>query len=231
MDDTNPTPNLHSPLSVQAILWDLDGVIVDSGEWHYAAYVKVLAKRGVELTRERYYGSLFGRRNWDILRDVLGDLPDAEIRAVAEDKERTFRELVRGHIEPLPGAKELLQRAHEDGLKQSIVSSTPRENIELIVDTLGLREWLDAIIGEEDSERGKPDPQPFTTAADRVRVPYERCVVIEDAPEGLEAGKRVGMRTIGVATTRPMERLMEAGADLVVSTLEDERVWRFVGGD
>jgi len=214
----------------EAILWDLDGVIVDSGEWHYAAYVKVLGKRGVELPRERYYGSLFGRRNWDILRDVLGDLPDDEIRGIAAEKERTFRELVRGHIEPLPGAKELLQRAHEAGLRQSIVSSTPRENIELIVETLGVREWLDAIVGEEDSERGKPDPQPFTTAADRLGVAYDRCVVIEDAPEGIEAGKRAGMQTIGVATTRPSERLVEMGADLVVASLEDKRVWGFIAG-
>lgn len=213
-----------------AILWDLDGVIVDSGEWHYAAYVKVLGQRGVELTRERYYASLFGRRNWDILRDVLGELPREEIEEVAREKERAFRELVRGHIEPLPGAKELLRRAHEAGLKQSIVSSTPRENIELIVETLGVREWLDAIVGEEDSERGKPDPQPFTTAADRLGVPYERCVVIEDAPEGIEAGKSAGMQTIGVATTRPVKRLMETGADLVVESLEDERVWGFIGG-
>jgi beta-phosphoglucomutase len=66
-----------------ALLWDLDGVIVDSGEFHYEAYVRVLAKRGVELTRERYYGSLFGRRNWDILTDVLGDLPRNEIEEIA----------------------------------------------------------------------------------------------------------------------------------------------------
>ncbi len=213
---------------IKAILWDMDGVIVDSGEFHYAAYVKVLAKRGVTLDRERYYGSLFGRRNWDILRDVLGDLPDDEIRAIAEDKERTFRELVKGKISALPGAKELLQRAHEAGLKQSIVSSTPRENIELIVKSLGVGGWLDAIVGEEDSERGKPDPQPFTTAADRLGVPYEQCVVIEDAPEGVEAGKNGGMRTVGVATTRPHDRLLATGADLVVDTLADEQVWQFI---
>jgi beta-phosphoglucomutase len=215
----------------EAILWDMDGVIVDSGEWHYQAYVKVMAKRGVKLTRERYYSSLFGRRNWDILRDVLGDLPDDEIRKIAEEKERTFREVVRGHIQPLPGAKELLRRAHEAGLKQSIVSSTPRENIEMIIETLGVREHLDAIVGEEDTERGKPDPQPFTTAADRLSMPYDRCIVIEDAPEGLEAGRRAGMRTIGVTTTRPAQRLMETGADLVVPSLEDGRVWELIADD
>jgi beta-phosphoglucomutase len=214
---------------IAALLWDMDGVIVDSGEYHYAAYVAVLSQRGVKLDKKRYYASLFGRRNWDILRDVLGDLPDGEIRALAVQKEEKFRELARGHIQPLPGAKELLRRAHEAGLKQSIVSSTPRENIELVVDSLGVRDDLDAIVGEEDSERGKPDPQPFTTAADWLGVPYERCVVLEDAPEGIAAGKAAGMRTIGVTTTRPAERLTEA--DLVVASLEDKRVWRFIAGD
>ncbi len=206
----------------------MDGVIVDSGEYHYAAYVAVLAQRGVQLDKKRYYANLFGRRNWDILRDVLGDLPDGEIRALAVQKEEKFRELARGHIQPLPGAKALLRRAHETGLKQSIVSSTPRENIELVVDSLGVRDDLDAIVGEEDSERGKPHPQPFTTAADRLGVPYERCVVLEDAPEGIAAGKTAGMRTIAVTTTRPAERL--TAADLVVASLEDERVWQFIVG-
>lgn len=214
---------------IQALLWDLDGVIVDSGEYHYAAYVAVLAERGVKLDKKRYYASLFGRRNWDILRDVLGDLPDGEIRALAVHKEEKFRELARGHIQALPGAKALLRRAHEAGLRQSIVSSTPRENIELVVDSLGVRDDLDAIVGEEDSERGKPDPQPFTTAAGRLGVPYERCVVLEDAPEGIAAGKSAGMRTIAVTTTRPPERLTEA--DLVVASLNDERVWRFIAAD
>jgi beta-phosphoglucomutase len=212
-----------------ALLWDLDGVIVDSGEYHFAAYVAVLGQRGVQLDKKHYYTSLFGRRNWDILRDVLGDLRDDEIRAIAQQKEEKFRELARGHIQPLPGAKELLRRAHEAGLKQSIVSSTPRENIEMIVDSLGVQDDLDAIVGEEDSERGKPDPQPFTTAADRVGVPCERCVVLEDAPEGIAAGKAAGMRTIGVTTTRPAERLI--AADLVVASLEDKRVWGFISGD
>jgi HAD superfamily hydrolase (TIGR01509 family) len=209
-----------------AILWDLDGVIVDSGGYHYEAYRWLLSQRGVELTEDQFFTRLFGRRNWDILREVLGDLPEDEIHRLAEEKERKFRELVRGNIEALPGGKELLRRAHEAGIKQAIVSSTPCANIELILESLGVRDCFDSIVGEEDTERGKPDPEPFTTAADRLGVPYERCVVIEDAPEGIEAGKRAGMRVIGVATTRPPERLAEA--DLVVDSLEDELVWEFV---
>ena len=214
----------------KAILWDLDGVIVDSAPYHLAAYQWLLAQRGVELTAEYFRTRLFGRRNWDILQDVLGPLSDAEVHALADQKEAKFRELVRGHITPLPGAVGLLRRAHEAGIRQSIVSSTPRANIQLIVETLRIGAYLDEIGGEEDSERGKPDPQPFTTAADRLGMPYDRCVVIEDAPEGIEAGKASGMRVIGVATTRPSERLTRAGADLVVESLADDRVWAFVSG-
>lgn len=210
----------------QAILWDLDGVIVDSGQYHFRSYQWLLAQRGVEMSQQRFFSQMFGRRNWDILQDVLGPLTEEEVHALAEQKEAKFRELVRGHITALPGAAELLRRAHEAGILQSIVSSTPRANIELIVETLGVGGYLDAIVGEEDSERGKPDPQPFTTAADRLGVAYERCVVIEDAPEGVAAGKAAGMRVIGVAITRPPERL--AQADLVVDSLKDARAWGFV---
>jgi beta-phosphoglucomutase len=212
--------------STRAILWDLDGVIVDSGQYHFRAYQWLLEQRDIELSVEQFFSRLFGRRNWDILQDVLGPISQDEVHALAEQKEAKFRELVRGNITALPGAVELLRRAHEHGIRQAIVSSTPRENIELIVGTLGARDCLDAIVGEEDSERGKPDPQPFTTAADRLGVAYERCVVIEDAPEGVAAGEAAGMRVIGLATTRPAERLSQA--DLVVRSLEDERVWGFV---
>jgi HAD superfamily hydrolase (TIGR01509 family) len=221
-----PFSNHQPPTSARAILWDLDGVIVDSGTYHLRAYQWLLGQRGVELSEEYYYSRLFGRRNWDILQDVLGPLTEEEVHALAEQKEAKFRELARGNITALPGAVSLLKRAHEAGVLQSIVSSTPRANIELIVVTLGIRNCLDAIVGEEDSERGKPDPQPFTTAAERLGVPYGRCVVIEDAPEGLEAGKAAGMRVIGVATTRPPERLTQA--DLVIDSLEEERAWEFV---
>jgi HAD superfamily hydrolase (TIGR01509 family) len=212
-----------------AVLWDLDGVIVNSGRYHYEAYRWLLSQRGVELTEEQFFTRLFGRRNWDILREILGDLTEDEVHQLADQKERKFRELVQGNIQPLPGAIDLLRRAHDAAIKQAIVSSTPRANIELILESLNVHDCLDAIVGEEDSERGKPDPQPFTTAADRLDVPYDLCVVIEDAPEGIEAGKRAGMRVIGVATTRPAERLVQA--DLVVASLEDKRVWDFLIGD
>jgi HAD superfamily hydrolase (TIGR01509 family) len=209
-----------------AVLWDLYGVIVDSGRYHFEAYRWLLAQQRATLTEERFFVELFGRRNWDILRSVLPGISEADVHQLADRKESKFRELVAGNIEPLPGARDLLGRIHAAGIRQAVVSSTPRANIDLIVGTLGLADRLDTIVGEEDSERGKPDPQPFTTAADRLGAAHRECVVIEDAPEGIEAAKAAGMRVIGVANTRPRRRL--AAADLVVASLEDERAWRFV---
>lgn len=208
-------------------MWDLDGVIVNSGHFHYMAYREVLSPRGVDLSEERYTTRLFGKRNEDILREVLGDsVPPREITRLAALKEEAFRRLVRGNIRALPGAEALLRRAHEAGLRQCIVSSTPRANVDLILGSLGVRELLEATVAEEDVSRGKPDPEGFLLGAERLGAAPAQCVVLEDAPEGIAAGKAAQMRCIGVATTRPAEKLGEA--DLVVPSLEDARVTEFV---
>ena len=212
----------------RAILWDMDGVLVNSMEYHYQAYREVLSRYGRDLSREEYLGSLIGLRNYVILRRLLGDLPQEEIERLMTAKEAAFRRRVAGNVQPLPGAAELVRRAHVAGLKQAIVSSTPCENIELVVNSLGLSSMFDTLVGEEDAQHGKPDPEGFLVAAERLSVPPADSVVLEDAPEGIAGGKAAGMRCIGVTTTRPPEKLSEAGADLVVSSLEDERVWQFI---
>lgn len=212
----------------QAILWDMDGVIVQSGEFHYRAYRELFEEIDVPFSRELYFDELFGVRNWDIIQKVAGELPREEIERLAERKEEKFRKHARGNIEALPGAKEMISRAAEAGLKQAIVSSTPCVNIDMILEELALTEAFGTVVGEEDAEKGKPDPEGFLVAAERLGVAPEACVVIEDAPAGIEAGNEGGMRTIGVTTTRPAERLSHA--DLVVPSLEDKRVWEFVRG-
>ena len=220
-----------APSAARAILWDLDGVIVSSGRYHYLAYREVLTPLGRDLSEEEYLTTLFGRRNDDILRSVLGPLREQEIGQLAAAKEAAFRRLVQGRIRPLPGAVDLLRRAREAGLGQAIVSSTPRANIDLIAATLGIGGLLDVIVGEEDVSRGKPDPQGFLLAAQRLGVTPRQCVVIEDAPEGIVAGRAAGARTIAVATTRPPSAFAgPAAADLVVADLRDRRLWPFIHG-
>jgi HAD superfamily hydrolase (TIGR01509 family) len=195
-------------------------------EYHYQAFREVLLAYGRELSRDEYFGELIGLRNDAILLRLLGPLPEQEVARLKSAKEEAYRRLIAGRVEALPGAAEMIGRARTNELRQAIVSSTPRDNIALVLRSLGLEEAFDAIVGEEDAARGKPDPEGFSLAATRLGVVHGECIVIEDAPEGIAAAKAAGMRCIGVTTTRPPERLSQA--DLVVASLEDERVWRFV---
>jgi beta-phosphoglucomutase family hydrolase len=212
---------------MRAVLWDLDGVLVDSAPFHFQAWRELLASLGRELS-EADFQRTFGLRNDAILRELLGDLPPAEVERLAARKEALFREAARGHISALPGALPLLRLLRERGLRLALVSSTPRANIELVLSSLGLETAFDVVVGEEDVSRGKPDPEGFLLGAERLGVPPEECVVIEDAPVGVEAAKRGGMRCVGVSRGRPRDAL--AKADLVVESLEDPAVAVFFGG-
>ena len=135
--------------AIEAILWDLDGVIVQSGEYHYEAYRELFGELDVPFSREQYFDELFGIRNWAIIRTVAGERPKEEIERLAERKEETFRRIAKGKIEALPSAKETIKRARAAGLRQAIVSSTPGANIEMILGELELTEAFDAINGVE----------------------------------------------------------------------------------
>ncbi len=214
--------------AVKAVLWDLDGVLVDSARFHYEGYRRLLAELGRELDFDYYRQNLIGLRNETILGRVLGELEPGEAARLAARKEEFFREAIAGKVRALPGSAELVRRLRDADVRMAIVSSTPRANIELILASLGLADSFDAIVGAEDAERGKPDPEGFLVAAERLAVAPADCVVLEDAPEGIAGAKAAGMRALGVTTTRPPERLQEA--DLVVGRLDDPRVEAFLLG-
>jgi beta-phosphoglucomutase family hydrolase len=210
----------------KAVLWDLDGVLVDTASFHFQAWQELFQSVGKGFA-EADFRRTFGLRNDAILRDVLGELAPAEVERLAQRKEELYRDKVSGRVAAIPGAMELLRRLQQRGRKMAIVSSTPRENVRVVLRSLGLEGVFEAVVAEEDAPRGKPDPQGFLVAAERLGVGPGECVVIEDAPGGVEAAKRAGMRCIGVTTSRPREAL--AGADLVVDRLEEAGVYSFLG--
>ncbi len=207
------------------MLWDLDGVLVDSTQYHFEAFRRLMAEVGRDL-RESEFRRLFGLRNEAILRALLGELSPEDVAALAARKEEIFRQLISGRVRALPGAAELVERLATAQVRQAIVSSTPLANIRLILHSLGLEGRFATIVGEEDVRKGKPDPEGLLTAAARLDVRPEACLVLEDAPEGLAAARSAGMRTIGVATTRAPQELSEA--DLVVRTLKEPAVETFL---
>ena len=211
---------------IGAVLWDMDGVLVDTAPFHYQAWRALFAGLGKDLSDEEFRRT-FGLRNDDILRANLGDMPPERLRELGRRKEELFREAIRGKVQPLPGAVALVRRLRESGVKTAVVSSAPRRNVETLLDALGISDGFDALVAEEDAERGKPDPQGYLVAAERLGERPEDCVVIEDAPGGVEAAKRAGMRCIGLAAGREPDAL--ACADVVVAGLEDDAVYSFLG--
>ncbi|HYN85732.1 MAG TPA: HAD family phosphatase [Pyrinomonadaceae bacterium] len=203
--------------SGRAVLWDVDGTLVDSSEYHWLSWREALAAERMSLAREEF-ARMFGRRNDEILRGYFGDdYPEAEVARVGGAKEELYRAFVRERgITLLPGVARWLERLRRDGWLQAMASSAPRENLEAITDALGIGRYFAAVVSAEDVTVGKPDPQVFLTAAARLGVEPARCVVVEDAPAGTEAARRAGMRAVGVLT---MHEHVEA--DLVVRTLEE----------
>ena len=183
----------------RAVLWDLDGTLADSREYHWRAWRDVLATAGVTIT-ERQFLSSFGQRNDAILGAWLGaDADAALIRRLGEAKEERFRTLVSEHgLVPLPGAVPWVERLARQEWRQAIASSAPRANVEVMVRALGVESLMAALVSAEDVQRGKPHPEVFLVTAARLGVEPARSVVVEDAAAGIEAARRAGMRSIGV---------------------------------
>jgi len=203
---------------IEAVLWDLDGVLVDTARFHYQAWRQLLGELGRMLSEDEFRRS-FGLRNDLILRDLLGEVPPEEVERLSERKEALFRKHAAGRVTLLAGAAELMRGAQDGGRRAALVTSTPRANIDFVLGQVGLADAFDTIVAAEDVSRGKPDPEGYLLAARRLGVAPERCLVIEDAPGGVEAARRAGMRCLAVTTTRPREDL--SAADAVVDSLND----------
>ncbi len=202
----------------RGVIWDMDGTLIDSTAYHWISWRDALAAEDYHLTYEQFTAS-YGQRNDAILRGYFGQaLPDHEIDRISDRKETHYRQMVRSQgIELLPGVQHWLDYLREADWRQAVATSAPRPNLDVILEVLGITHYFRALVSAEDVQAGKPDPQAFLLAARRLELQPECCIVVEDSPSGIEAGKRGGMRTIGVLTSQ--ERL--PAADRIVSSLAD----------
>ncbi len=204
--------------SIQAVIWDLDGVIIDSADEHRKAWQQLAREEGVTFTDADFWAT-FGRRNNDIIPPYWGPVSPEQLQALADRKEVYFREAIRQTASPLPGAMELMRGLHEAGFRQALASSAPLANIALISEVLGLNQYLTLLVSGETVPHGKPAPDIFLKAARELGVEPSYCVVIEDAVAGVEAAHAGGMCCIAVAGTRDLPGLR--AAELMVPSLTE----------
>jgi len=210
-------------MSRRAVIFDLDGTLIDTYDAHFAAWKTACEPYGIPVTVESFQRD-FGRANPPIIRALWSDgnlaPPDAELIArVADEKEALFREILADDFREMPGATSLLRSLAEDGWLLGIGTSAPQANLDQGIDGLGIRDIIGATTCGEEVEHGKPDPEVFLLCAQRLGADPAASVVVEDAPAGIEAAKRAAMASIGLASKgRTREELHEA--DRVVDTLE-----------
>jgi HAD superfamily hydrolase (TIGR01509 family) len=205
-----------------AVLWDVDGTLVDTAELHFQAWVELARELDKPFTRADFAGT-FGWRNPEIIPKLFGkEYDDAQIAQLGDHKEDLYRAEAAKGVALLPGVQALLDGIGQAGGRQAIGSSAPRRNIDLILDITRTTSRFAAIVSMEDTTRGKPDPEVFLLGAKKLGIAPERCIVLEDAPVGVQAAKAGGMRAIGVTFIQhhPAEKLTAAGADLVVPSLQ-----------
>lgn len=218
------------------VIFDMDGTLTDSHDAHYESWKSTMDTHGIEYGPTDFIRD-FGRRNPEIIGENWAragrTMPDAaHSEMIADEKEAAFRTIIREDFPAMPGAREMMNRLQAAGFRLAIGSSAPKENIELCNRELGIESALSAIVCGCDVTRGKPEPDGFLLAAERLGCPPEHCIVVEDAAAGIEAAHRAGMPAIGIVSTghdakelaaaeRVIHQLMELTPELLSGLVKE----------
>lgn len=197
----------------RGVIFDLDGVLINSEPLHCRAFQDTLAPYGVRVTEQDYYAKYLVYSDREVLERLLPDLRGLDAAVAA--KERRYWELLQAGVPVFQDGLALLART--DGWRVGLATGSIRREAELALRSLGVRERFDAVVAREDYRNGKPDPEPYLRAAEMLGVSPNRCVVVEDSPGGIQAARAAGMVCVAVTHSCPRERLGEA--DLVADDL------------
>jgi beta-phosphoglucomutase len=186
---------------IRALIFDMDGVIIDSNPWHRIAWSEYTRRHGIEMT-DAMQLRMYGKRNDEIIRDFLGaHLADDEVFAHGAAKEALYREMMQPHTETalVPGVREFLER-HRD-LALGVATNAEAPNVDFVLDAAGLRSYFRSIVNGHQVTHAKPHPEIYLHVAHSLGIPAENCVVFEDSYAGVEAALAAGMRVVGITTT------------------------------
>ena len=208
------------------VIFDLDGVVVDTGEFHKQAWFDLARKEGFKISEELFLNT-FGMQNYQILPILAGRDVSAEmLKELSEWKESRYRDLIKGKVKPMDGVLSLAADLKRHSFLLAVGTSTPRVNLDFILENLQVDGYFDACVAGEDAARGKPAPDTFLRAAAKLGLPPRCCVVVEDAIAGVDAGKSAGMAVVAVTSTRKRGQLRRA--DVIVDSLAELKAEDFM---
>jgi beta-phosphoglucomutase len=184
----------------KALIFDMDGTIVDNMRFHNQGWALWFGARGVPFDEDGFFARTAGRSNREILREHFPDETDAALDAFGEEKEAFYRKAYRPHVAPLAGLLPLMTAADGRSVPMAVGTAAPPGNIEVVLDTLALRPRFRTIVSPSQGFRGKPHPDMFLAAAERMGVQPADCLVFEDAPLGVEAAANAGMQAVALLT-------------------------------
>ncbi|MDR9408380.1 MAG: HAD family phosphatase [Balneolaceae bacterium] len=202
-----------------AALFDMDGVIVHTNPYHKKAFKIFLDKHDISISDQELKDHVYGRTNAEIFPYIFKDKYTPEKgEEWANEKEAIFRDLYKKDVEPVPGLIGFLDELQRREIKAAVGTSAPIENLNFIMDSLDLRHYFDAFLHSADVSEGKPNPEIYLKAADRLEIDPKFCVVFEDSVAGVKAGLNADMKVVGVATTHTPDEFN--GAHLVIEDFE-----------
>ncbi|AFY57740.1 haloacid dehalogenase superfamily protein, subfamily IA, variant 3 with third motif having DD or ED [Rivularia sp. PCC 7116] len=210
-----------------AILFDLDGTIVNTDPIHYQIWYGILLEYHIKINENIYKSNITGRLNPDIIRDLLPHLSQKEIESFAEEKEARFREQA-SLLKPIKGFAKLLTWSKQHHLKSALVTNAPKLNAYFMLEVLQLKEAFDIVILAEEEVAAKPDPTPYKVALERLGVNARETIAIEDSPSGIRSSVSAGIRTVGMTSTQTSETLEGFGAFATISDFTNLQLWTFL---
>lgn len=202
-----------------AVIFDMDGVIVDTNPYHVIALKNFCEKYGFSLSEDEMRNEIFGRTNRVWLKKLFGEeTPDIELKKYEEEKEASFRSIYAPHIKLVPGLTGFLDQLERNKIQKAIATSAPKKNVNFVIAKTGISKYFEIVVDSEYVTNSKPHPEIYLKTAAALNLPARNCVVIEDSLSGVEAGKRAGCKVIGITTTHSKNELKET--DLTIKNFD-----------
>lgn len=200
----------------RAVIFDLDGTLIDNNSYHRRTWEKYLERRGKKISEEEFNANMNGRTNEDAIKYIFGkETTQEEAMKYTLEKESLYREIYQPFIKPISGLIDFLETLKSKNLPMAIATSGIQPNIDFLFENIPIKKYFKAVVNSSHIKKGKPDPEIYLKAALLLDVPPKNCLVFEDAVVGIKSAKAAGMKVIAIATTQPKEELFEA--DMIVN--------------